>query len=201
MNQVKTAPVRAGTHYRAVVIGGSAGSSEALEAILRKLPGEFSLPVLTVLHLHASDDGSLSHHIATMTRLSVVEPCDKQAIVPGFLYTAPANYHMLVERSWTVSLSIDGRVNWSRPSIDVLFESAAQAWGDALIAVILSGANSDGAKGMRAVRKAGGLTIAQQPSSARTTIMPQAAIDTGAVDMVLPADEIGTLLARISHAN
>ena len=104
---------------------------------------------------------------------------------------------MLVERDGTIGLSVDARVNWSRPSIDVLFESAASAWGAAVVAVILSGANADGAKGICAVKKAGGLTIAQDPASAETPVMPRAAIDAGAVDKMLSAQEIGRLLAEL----
>jgi two-component system chemotaxis response regulator CheB len=185
------------TYYKAVVIGGSAGSIEALDVILSALPKDFSLPVLAVQHLHPSSDSSFALHIARVTRLPVVEPCDKERIKHGCVYTAPANYHMLVEKDGTIGLSVDERVNWSRPSIDVLFESAVLAWGKAVVAVILSGANTDGAKGMRAVKKAGGLTIAQDPASAEHPVMPQAAIDAGAVDEVLRAEDIGRRLAEL----
>ncbi len=184
--------------YRAVVIGGSAGGVEALTAILSRLERDFELPVLVVQHLHASDDGAFWRHLARVTTLSVVEPCDKECIQSGCVYAAPANYHMLVERLGTISLSVDARVNWSRPSIDVLFESAAVVWTEALVAIILSGANADGAQGICAVKAAGGLTIAQRPESAPSPTMPQAAIDTGAVDEVLPADQIGPLLGGIN---
>lgn len=185
---------RAKTHhpaYRAVVIGGSAGGAKALGVILSALPGDFALPVFAVQHLHQRDGGSFALHMAGVTPLPVVEPCDKDRIEHGRVYIAPANYHMLVERDGTIALSVDERVNWSRPSIDVLFESAALAWGEAVVAVILTGSNADGAKGMRAVREAGGLTIAQDPASAEYPVMPQAAIDTGAVDEVLRVEEIG----------
>jgi two-component system, chemotaxis family, protein-glutamate methylesterase/glutaminase len=193
----KTRHASGGTHYIAVVIGGSAGGVKALDTILSVLPRDFDLSILVVQHLHASDNGSFALHVARMTRLPVVEACDKERIEHGCLYTAPANYHMLVERNGTISLSVDERVNWSRPSIDVLFESAALVWGKAVVAVILSGANADGAKGIRAVKEAGGLTITQDPADAETPIMLQAAIDTGAVDQVLRAEEIGRLLAEL----
>lgn len=186
-----------GIHYKAVVIGGSAGGVEALMIILLELPKAFALPILAVQHLYTSDDGSFARHMARATLHPVVEPCDKTMIEHGRVYAAPANYHMLVERDGTISLSVDERVNWSRPSIDVLFESASYTWGESLIAAILSGANNDGAKGICAVKKAGGLTIAQDPTSARNPIMPQAAIDTGAVDEVLCPEKIGRLLARL----
>jgi two-component system chemotaxis response regulator CheB len=183
--------------YKAVVIGGSAGCFEALREILSALPREFTLPVLVVQHLHPSDDGSFARHLVSAMQLQVVEPCDKEPIDRGRVYTAPANYHLLVERDGTIALSVDERVNWSRPSIDVLFESAARVWGAAVIAILLSGANTDGVEGMRAVRAAGGLTIAQDPAVAEYPVMPQAAIDAGAVDEVLRLEKIGKRLIEL----
>lgn len=163
------------------------------------LPVDFALPILVAQHLHAKDEGAYAAHVARLTRLIVVEPCDKEPIKRGHLYTGPANYHMLMERDGTIGLSIDERVNYSRPSIDVLFESAALACGDAVVAVILSGASADGAKGICAIKKAGGFTIAQDPTSAEAPVMPQAAIDTGAVDEVLSTEQIGRLLASLGE--
>lgn len=197
MRAGETSRAAVGRHYKAVVIGGSAGGVKALEIILLALPKGFALPVLVVQHLHPSDCGSFALHLARVTWLPVVEPCDKARIEPGRLYSAPANYHMLVERDGTIGLSVEERVNWSRPSIDVLFESAAVAWREKVVAVILSGANTDGAKGVRAVKAAGGMTIVQDPDEAESRIMPRAAIDTGAVDEVLHAVEIGSLLAEL----
>jgi two-component system chemotaxis response regulator CheB len=178
-------------------MGGSAGGVAALGVILAALPPAYELPVLVVQHLHPSDEGAFARHLSHATRLPVVEPCDKARIERGHVYTAPANYHMLVERDETIGLSVDERVNWSRPSIDVLFESAARAWGGEVTAVILSGANADGARGMRAVRQAGGLTIAQDPGTAESPTMPQAAIDAAAAAEVLAPEEIGRLLAGL----
>ena len=185
----------AGNRYRYVVIGGSAGGVEALRVILMALPVDFALPILVAQHLHGNDEGAYAEHMTRLTRLPVVEACDKEPIERGCLYTAPANYHMLLERGGIIGLTIDERVNWSRPSIDVLFESAALACGDAVVAVILSGASADGAKGISAIKKAGGLTIAQDPTSAEAPVMPQSAIDTGAVDEVLSTEQIGRRLA------
>ncbi|MEE8326923.1 MAG: chemotaxis protein CheB [candidate division NC10 bacterium] len=184
--------------FRAVVIGGSAGAVEALAAILSPLPADFTLPILVVQHLHPSDDGSFAQHLNRVTRLRVVEPCDKERIEHGCVYAAPANYHMLVEKTGTISLSVEEKVNWSRPSIDVLFESAALAWGESVIAVILSGANADGTRGMQTVMETGGLTIAQDPASAESPVMPQAAIDARAVDEVLWLVEIGQRLIDLA---
>jgi two-component system, chemotaxis family, protein-glutamate methylesterase/glutaminase len=183
-----------GGRYGAVVIGGSAGSLEVLAIVLSALPSDFPMPVLLVHHLHPSDDGGFSNHLARGARIPVIEPCDKERIEPGRVYVAPANYHMLVERCGAIALSVDERVNWSRPSIDVLFESAAAAWGSRLIAVILSGASADGARGMLAIKTAGGLTIAQEPAGAEYPVMPLAAIEMGAVDKVLRPAQIGQLL-------
>ena len=184
-------------HYRAVIIGGSAGGLEALGDIVSALPSDFALPVLVVQHLHPSDDGSLVRYLGRITHLRVLEPCDKERFEPGCVYTAPANYHMLVEQSGTIALCVSEKVNWSRPSIDVLFGSAARAWGESVIAVILSGASADGTKGIWAVKEAGGLTIAQDPASAESPVMPQAAIDAGGVDEVLRLEEIGQRLIEL----
>ncbi len=150
-----------------------------------------------VQHLHPSDDGAFARHLARVTRLPVVEPCDKERIDRGHVYVAPANYHMLVDRDGTIGLSVDAKVNWSRPSIDVLFESAAIAWRDAVVAVLLSGASADGAQGMLAIRDAGGLTVVQDPAEAGYPFMPQSAIDAQAAENVLRAGEIGRLLAEL----
>ena len=127
----------------------------------------------------------------------MIEPCDKAPILGGRVYTAPANYHLLVEREGTISLSVSEKVNWSRPSIDVLFESAALVWRDALVAVILSGASADGAQGLNAVKAVGGRTIAQDPASAEIPLMPRAAIEAGAVDEVLQPAQIARRLIEL----
>jgi two-component system chemotaxis response regulator CheB len=181
----------------AIVLGGSAGAADALVLIVAQLPEDFPAPLLVVQHLHPSDDGSFARHLARTAHMPVVEPCDKEPIQGGRIYAAPAGYHMLAEKEQMISLSVDPKVNWSRPSIDVLFESAARAWPGAVVAVILSGANDDGARGMRAVKESGGHTIAQDPEDAQSPVMPQAAINTGAVDEVLPAAKIGRRLIEI----
>jgi len=184
--------------YRAVVVGGSAGGLEALKVILDGLPTSFRLSLLVVQHLHPRDGGCFAQCLAGMTRLPVLEPSDKERIRPGYVYVAPANYHMLVERTQTIALSITEKVNWSRPSIDVLFESAAIAWKNSLISLVLSGANDDGAQGTRVVRAAGGLTLVQDPQDAQSPFMPQAAIDTGAVNEVLPTKKIAPRLINLA---
>ncbi|MBP7485584.1 MAG: chemotaxis protein CheB [Rhodoferax sp.] len=183
--------------YRYVVIGASAGGLDALIPLLQGLPANFAAPILIVEHLHPSDGGDFSNHLSRLTSLKVVEPCDKARIQPGHVYTAPANYHMLVERDDRISLSVDERINWSRPSIDVLFESAAHAWGAAVVGILLSGANSDGAAGLLAIKSAGGHTLAQDPQDASSPTMPRAAIDAGAVDEVLPSNRMAARLMSL----
>lgn len=185
------------TQYRAIIIGASAGGGRALIEILSRLPADYGLPILVVQHLHSGDDGGFAAHLDREAGLSVVTPCDKEKIQRGRVYIAPANYHMLVERNGAIALSVDEKVNWSRPSIDVLFESAACAWEEAVIAILLSGANADGAKSMGVVKKAGGLTIAQDPDSAQVPFMPRAAIEAGVVDRVMTLEEIGKLLKKL----
>lgn len=187
---------RPAAHYRyqAVVLGGSAGAFRVFSDIIGSLPADFNLPLLLVQHLHPNDQGLFTRNLASVTSLRVIEASDKERIEPGRVYAAPADYHLLVERTGTIALSTDERVNWSRPSIDVLFESAARVWGEQLIAVILSGASSDGTAGIKAVKAAGGLTLAQDPATAEYPLMPQAAIDSGAVDRVLTAAAIGGVI-------
>lgn len=183
--------------YCAVVIGGSAGGGAPLGAILSALPSDFGPPVLVAQHLHPSDDGGFTRRLARVTKLRVLEPWDKERIEDGHVYIAPTDYHMLVEKTGSIGLSVDEKINWSRPSIDVLFESAAGAWGGVTIAVLLSGASSDGTKGMLSIRSVGGLTIAQDPTCAEHPLMPQSAIDARVVDKVLPVEKIGRLLVEI----
>jgi two-component system chemotaxis response regulator CheB len=178
-------------------MGGSAGGFKVFSAILSALPLDFSLPVLVVQHLCPGDNGLFTRHLASIVRLPVIEPCDKQWIKKGHVYVAPANYHMLVEQNGTIALSVDDKVNWSRPSIDVFFESAALAFRKRVIAVLLSGANADGAAGMLKIKEAGGLTIVLDPATAEYPVMPQAAIDSGAADEVLAVEEIGLRLVGL----
>ena len=158
--------VPSGRRFSAVVVGCSAGGLAALIDLLTPVCNRSLVPVLVVQHVHRDDDGRFAAHLDAQLELNVCEAQDKVVARPGNVYLAPADYHLLVERSGRLALSIDPKVNWSRPSIDVLFESAAHVWGEALAAVLLSGASADGAKGMRAVKDAGGGTMAQDPTEA-----------------------------------
>jgi two-component system chemotaxis response regulator CheB len=168
----------------------------ALEKILAALPKEFCVPLVVAQHRHKRSNEGLPAFLRRTTHLEVVDADDKQWIKPGTMYLAPADYHLLVDRGGELSLSVDDAVRYSRPSIDVLFESAADAYGKSLIAVILTGANEDGTRGAARVKQRGGLVIAQDPSTAEAPVMPKAAIDAGVVDQILPLDQIAPFLLQ-----
>lgn len=160
----------------AVVIGSSAGAVSALSSMLPQLPSDYPLPILIVVHVSADRDNKVAKLFQSTCRLNVKEAEDKEPVAPGTVYFAPPDYHLLVENDRRLSLSNEEPVNFSRPSIDVLFESAADAYGRALLAIILTGANNDGAEGLRAVCAAGGLAVVQTPESAEASAMPEAAL-------------------------
>src|SRR5262245_11044854 len=151
----------------AIVIGASAGAVEALSAILPELPEDFRLPIMVVVHVPPDRRNRMAELLDARCRVAVREAVDKEPIEAGTVYFAPPDYHLLVERERTLSLSIDEPVLFSRPAIDVLFESAADAYGAHLMAIILTGANHDGASGARAVAEAGGTVIVQDPHEAQ----------------------------------
>ena len=161
----------------AVVIGGSAGSIDALNEILPPLPDGYGRAVLVVVHLGRRDDSLLPQLFASKCRLITKEAEDKEPVSAGTIYFAPPDYHLLVERNGRLSLSSAEPVQFSRPSIDVMFETAAEAFGERLIGVVLSGASRDGARGLAAVAEAGGETFVQQVASAEHAVMPQAALE------------------------
>jgi two-component system chemotaxis response regulator CheB len=183
--------------YKAIVIGTSAGGLAALSKLFACLPARFLLPVSVVQHIGPTANGFRYTYFNNECPLAIKEADEKEKIRPGFIYFAPPDYHLLIERDETFSLSIDARVNYSRPSIDVLFESAAYAWSSGLIGILLTGASSDGAHGMRLIKEHGGLTIAQDPATAEYPVMPQAAIDAGVVDRVMTLKEIGEFLVTL----
>jgi two-component system chemotaxis response regulator CheB len=184
--------------YEAIVLGVSAGGLAALGALLPALPASFALPIAIVQHVGAQSDGYLAEFLDRASAIGVKEAEDKELMQSGTAYLAPPGYHLLVERDRSLALSVDGRVNHCCPSIDVLFESAAAAFGPALIGVILTGANRDGAEGLRMVRQQGGLAIVQNPDGAQSPVMPRAALDAAGADHVLPLDHIAPLLMRLA---
>ena len=161
---------------RAVVIGASAGGVQALLQILPALPASYRLPVLIVVHVPPDRDNALVSLFQTRCQIEVREAEDKEPVLPGVVYFAPSDYHLLVEKDGTLSLSSDELVNHSRPSIDVLLESAADAFGPELVGVILTGANDDGARGLQAVVEAGGVAIVEDPAEAYASAMPAASL-------------------------
>ena len=184
------------SRYRAIVIGASAGALEALSAVLAQLPGDFPVPLVIVVHLPAGKDSLLAEILQSRSVLRVLEAEDKQAMEPGHAYIAPPDYHLLAETDGHLSLSADEEVMYSRPSIDVLFESAADAFGDAVIGIVLTGANSDGALGLKAISGHGGLAIVQQPKGAYAGTMPQSALAACPGAAVLDLDAIGPYLMK-----
>jgi two-component system chemotaxis response regulator CheB len=181
----------------AVVIGASAGAWDALSVILPALPQTFSLPVMIVVHLPPDRKSLLAELFAEKCGMDVAEAEDKEPILGGVVYFAPPDYHLLVETNSTLSLSSDEPVLFSRPSIDVLFESAADAYGPALTAIILTGASEDGARGLAAVIAAGGTAIVQRPEDAYAAAMPQAALARSPGARVLSLEEITLWLQAI----
>jgi len=181
----------------AVVIGASAGALEALSLILPVLPQAYKAVVLVVVHVPPDRKSILAELFREKCRMDVREVEDKEPLVAGTVYFAPPDYHLLVELDKSASLSSDEPVLYSRPSIDVLFESAADAYGEALVAIILTGANEDGARGLKAVAEAGGLALVQRPEGAFATAMPEAAIAACPSARILTLEEIATCLEGI----
>lgn len=181
----------------AIVVGGSAGALEALTTLLPLLPSGFRLPVTIVVHLLPGRPSGLVPLFQARSSLLVKEAEDKEPLVPGTVYLGSPNYHLLIEKARCFSLSVDDVVLFSRPSIDVLFETAADAYGPALVGVLLSGANEDGAQGLARIREAGGTVLVQAPDSAPSRPMPEAALARTPVDGVLSPAELGHALARL----
>ena len=191
-------PVRAGRPARArlIVIGCSWGGLAALHEILTRLPADLPAAVAIVQHRRADAEDTLTGLLTRGCALPIRSPEDKEPIEPGVVYLAPPNYHLLVEEG-SLALSIDALVNFSRPSIDVLFESAARSYGSDVIGVVLTGANADGAAGLAEIRRCGGHAIVQDPATAELPIMPRAALDRAGAAEVLPVEVIPGALVRL----
>ncbi|ESQ93308.1 hypothetical protein ABAC460_00985 [Asticcacaulis sp. AC460] len=184
----------------AIVIGASAGGVEALSAILPRLPADYPLPVMVVIHLPPDRRSLMADLFDAKCAMNVREADDKEPIERGTIYFAPSDYHLLVETDRRLSLSSEEPVLFSRPAIDILFETAADAYGPALVGVILSGANEDGAAGLKAVRAAGGQAIIQSPDQARAPDMPRAAGGAVPDAHVLSLDAIADHLLALHRA-
>lgn len=184
-------------NYEAIVIGVSSGGMKALRFLFTTLPGDFCTPIIVVQHLSPRTDIQWIQILNDQSLLTIKEADEKEKIEEGNIYIAPPNYHLMIEKNKTFSLTIDTKVNFARPAIDVLFESAADAYKNKLIGVILTGSSSDGTLGIKKIKEYGGLTIAQDPKTAESSFMPASAIAAVQVDYVLSLEAIVELLIKI----
>ncbi|AGE25786.1 MULTISPECIES: chemotaxis protein CheB [Pseudomonas] len=197
MNDAAANPIRG---IEAIVVGASAGGVEALLSIFGELPTDFGLPIVAVLHLPDERRSQLADVFARRLRIPVKEARDKELIEAGTLYFAGPGYHLSVEQDRSLSLSQEDRVHHSRPAIDYLFSSAADAYGAGLLAILLTGANQDGARGLAHVKQSGGTTVVQDPTEARIAVMPLAALALHTPDHILTLGRIGSLLASLESS-
>ena len=183
--------------YDAVVVGASWGALRALRKLLSGLPSTFELPMIIVPHRGRDSEHLLADLLEDCSHMPVSEVEDKDNIEPGHVYLAPANYHLLVDDDAHFSLSTDEPVRYSRPSIDVTFESVADVYGPRSVGVVLTGANEDGSRGLRRIADRGGLALVQDPSTAESPLMPTAAIKAVPEALVLTLDGIADHLATL----
>ncbi len=184
--------------FEIIVIGASYGGLSALQILLPELAPDFPLPLVVVQHRRKEADDGLCEYLRRRSPLPLIEPNDKEKVEPGRVYLAPRDYHLLLEKS-IFALSTESPVGFARPSIDVLFESAADIYRERVIGVILTGANRDGARGLAKIKAFGGLTVVQDPQSAESRSMPEAAIAAPTVDRILPLAEIAPFLNELCH--
>lgn len=185
--------------YKAVIIGGSAGSFQVITRILSSLPANFPLPVLLSLHRLKHVRSGFVEALSIKSAIPVIEPYDKDQIKPGKAYLAPANYHMFIELGNKIALSTEPPVNHSRPSIDLSFVTAAQVYREKLIGIILSGANKDGAYGLKKICDNGGITIVQDPIECQVKTMTESALKITKVDHIMKTDQIIRFLQNIKQ--
>ncbi|HEX6098735.1 MAG TPA: chemotaxis protein CheB [Thermoanaerobaculia bacterium] len=183
--------------YELIVLGCSMGGMSAMEQIFSVLPADFPVPIVVAQHRYRTSGEALPSFLRRHSKLNVVDALDKQWVHPGNVYLAPADYHLLVDRDGELSLSVDAAVAYSRPSIDVLFESAADAYLAGTVAVVLTGANADGARGAKRIKERGGFVVVQDPQTAESPEMPSAAIAATRVDRILPLNRIGPFLVEL----
>ncbi len=183
--------------YKYIIIGGSAGSFQTVSRILSSLPKSFNLPIFLCLHRLKNVRAGFVEALSIKSNIKIIEPDDKEFIRQHQAYLAPANYHMYFEIGNYIALSTEEPVNHSRPSIDISFSSAAYTYRDKLIGILLSGANKDGALGIREIKNYGGLTIVQDPEECQVKTMTSAALEATEIDKVLSADEIIEFLLRL----
>src|ERR1035437_378967 len=183
--------------YEAIVIGVSSGGMNAMQIMFSLLPKDFNTPIIIVQHVSPHSDNQWIKLLNEKSNLHIKEADEKEKIEKGNVYIAPPNYHLLIEKNKTFSLTIDERVNFARPSIDVLFESAAEAYKNKLIGIVLTGSNNDGTNGIKRIKECGGLTIIQDPETAESSSMPASAIAINQPDYILSFEEIRALLIKL----
>lgn len=178
------------TNFKAIVIGGSAGSFQGITKILSQVPNDFPLPIIMCLHRLKHVRNGFIEALSLKSIKDVIEPYDKESIKIGKVYLAPSNYHLSIELGNYFSLSTEDMVNNSRPSIDIILETAAYAYNNKLIGILLSGANKDGALGMKKIKDSGGFTIVQDPKDCMIDTMPSAALNMTTIDHILSIEDI-----------
>jgi two-component system chemotaxis response regulator CheB len=189
------------TTAKAIVIGTSAGGIDALLALLPGLPATYRLPIIVLVHVPEDRESRLAEAFGMRVKLPTREALDKDTIRPGTIYFAGAGYHLSIERDRSFSLSCEAPLHYSRPSIDILMESAADAYGKELVGILLTGANDDGAAGLCRIKEAGGMAIVQDPQEAQVGIMPAAALDLCTPDRILRLKDIHALLLTLDHTH
>lgn len=185
---------------KAVIIGGSAGSLKVILNILKNLKADLEFPIIIIIHRKHDPDSSLIDVLAQNTMLNAKEAEDKEFILPGTVYLAPSGYHLLIEKDYSFSLDGSEAVNFSKPSIDVSFQTAAEAYGVGLLAIVLSGANGDGTVGCKEVNKFKGTTIVQDPSEAESPFMPEQVLKAGLASKVATTDRLTIFVRDFQNA-
>ncbi|ANQ49051.1 chemotaxis protein CheB [Flammeovirga yaeyamensis] len=186
--------------YKGIVIGGSAGSFKPITQLLADLPKDFPIPIFLCLHRLKHVRHGFIEALSIRSKKQIIEPQDKETIRPGMVYLAPANYHMCIELGNSISLSTEGLINNSRPSIDLTFHTAAYTFKEKMIGILYSGANKDGAEGMKSVKDKGGYTIIQDPDESLMATMPQSAQAITDIDLCLESEKIKNFLLRLYKA-
>jgi len=183
--------------YEAIVIGISSGGMNLFKIMFSSLPTDFNTPIIIVQHVGANSNSHWIKLLNEKSNLNLKEADEKEKIENGTVYFAPPNYHLLIEKDRTFSLTIDERVNFARPSIDVLFESAAEAYKNTLIGIVLTGSNNDGNQGIKRIKECGGLIIIQDPTTAESPYMPSSALTVVESDHILSIENIIALLIAL----
>jgi len=184
--------------YEAVVMGASTGGLNALTRVLSRISPDFPAAIIIAQHIGPDADDFFRKHLDLHCPLEVLEAQDKLEIMPGKVYLAPPNYHTMIDDDRTLALSVGEKVNFSRPSIDVLFETAAQVYTDTLIGVIMTGANSDGTKGIGIIKEFGRCSLVQLPNEAEASVMPESPIKHNEIDYILTLEKIALCLNRLT---